>query len=350
MQWHKYSMIIRPEQEEKACSILLDLGIEGMEIEDGLVPTKEELGRMFVDISPELAPDEMPSAKTAKVHFYLRTEAGEEVPAQTAEGADDSYTIHDRCWSPEEVKSLLEQLRYVWEEEGEGPLRLEEGISREEDWRDEWKQYFKPLPVNDLLILPAWEEVPEEWKEALAEGRMKPLKLELGTAFGSGSHESTRLCLDGLKKWMRGGEKVLDIGCGSGILSLAALLYGADSVTMTELDPACLPVIEENLRLNGLEDKNVRVLEGNVLDELKTAVGSGYQLILCNILAPVICALAAPGAADAFAAPGTLFITSGIYKEHREKTEEAFRANPAWEWVETLPMGDWVSVVVRRKP
>lgn len=350
MFWNKYSLILSEiSQIDSLTALLYSLGIEGVEIQDGQIPTAAELDRMFVDLSPELAPDEMPLVPEPKIHFYLRVSPGEEAAPQEGENTDDSYTIHDKLWLPEEEQMLLARLEAGWARLFPGlPFRLEKDLSREEDWRDNWKQYYQPLLVNDLLILPVWEEVPEAYREGVKTGAVKLIRLDPGTAFGSGSHESTRLCLEGLKKWMRGGERVLDIGCGSGILGLAALSYGAAHITATELDPACETVVAENLRINGVEDGLFEYHEGNLLTQPELAPGQ-YDLILCNILAPVIISLAAPEAADRYASHGTLFITSGIYKEHREAVEAAFRANPAWEWVETVEMHDWVSVVARRR-
>ncbi|MBO4873291.1 MAG: 50S ribosomal protein L11 methyltransferase [Lachnospiraceae bacterium] len=352
MQWHKYTLTIDPSCEEAVTGLLYSLGIEGVEIEDGLFPTEEELGNMFVDLSPELAPDELPPITKPAVHFYLRIakKDGEDAAdAQTGDAVDDSYTIHDKAWTEAEAAALLRDLEKAWPSVSGGvPFDLSCEISREEDWRDNWKQYFQPLLANDLLILPCWEEIPEEYAADIAAGRLKTIRLDPGTAFGSGTHESTRLILDALKKWQKGGEKVLDIGCGSGILSLAALAYGAESVLATELDPACETVIQENIELNDLKNGKIRLIMGNILSEDKSRFGSGYDLILCNILAPVICALAEPGQADALAAPGALFITSGIYKEHRETVERSFRNNPSWKLVETTELGEWVSVAARR--
>ena len=332
------------------------LNIGGIEIEDGLVPSREDLGNMFADLSPELAPDEMPPAGEAFLSFYLRIPAGEkenDAAPQEGDAVDDSYTVHDKIWAPEEEAALLARLRGRWEKDpvlsAAAPFRAEMSLCREEDWRDGWKKYYEPLRIGDLLILPCWEEVPADCEGPVREGRMKKILLDPGTAFGSGTHESTRLCLDALKKRMKGGEKLLDIGCGSGILSLAALAYGAERVTMTELDPACEGVIEENFNLNEIDKSRYSLIMGNILTENKNRFGTGYTLIVCNILAPVIEALAAPGQADALAAPGALFNTSGIYKEHREDVEKRFRANPAWEWIESVSMGDWVSVTARRR-
>ena len=352
MQWRKYTLSIDPETEEAVTGLLYSLGVEGVEIEDGLFPTEEELGNMFVDLSPELAPDELPPVTQPAVHFYLRIaeEDGEAAAAaQEGEAVDDSYTIHDKAWSAQEAEELLKALEAAWPEVSGGlPFELSCDVSREEDWRDNWKQYFQPLLANDLLILPCWEEVPEAYAEDVKAGRIQTVLLDPGTAFGSGAHESTRLCLDGLKTWQKGGEKVLDIGCGSGILSLAALAYGAKSVLATELDPACETVFWENMELNSIKKDKISLIMGNILSNDKTSFGSGYDLILCNILAPVVSALAAPGQADVLAAPGALFITSGIYKEHRAEVENSFRQNPALKLVESVELGDWVSVVARR--
>ncbi|MBP3729153.1 MAG: 50S ribosomal protein L11 methyltransferase [Lachnospiraceae bacterium] len=351
MFWKKYSLVLSgAHQEDPLAALLYSLGVEGVEIEDGRIPSEAELGRMFVDLSPELAPDEMPTVSEPRIHFYLRVSPGEEAAPQTEEIADDSYTIHDKLWLPEEEQQLLARLQEGWEKLFPGaPFHLEEDLSREEDWRDNWKQYYQPLLVEDLLILPVWEDLPAEYAQGVEAGAIHPIRLDPGTAFGSGSHESTRLCLEGLKKWMKGSEKVLDIGCGSGILGLAALAYGAERICATELDPACKAVVAENLEINGVDQTRFEYHEGNLLTEPELIEGQ-YDLILCNILAPVIEALAAPGAAERYAKPGALFISSGIYKEHRRAVERAFRSNPAWEWVETVEMNDWVSVVARRKP
>ena len=352
MDWHKYSIQINPKYEEAAGELLLSLGIAGWEIQDGLFPSPAELGQMFVDVSPELWPDEMPASDLAVIHFYLRI-SGEAAQERKGPAADDSYTIHDPLFSPEEEAALLEKLKNRWEAAEERgilpPLLLSRDISREEDWRDSWKQFYKPILVQDILILPAWETLPPEHDLAAAGGKIKVLRLETGTAFGSGSHESTRLCLDVLSEWIKGGEKVLDIGCGSGILGLAALLKGAEKVMGTELDPACKAVVEKNLALNHMSKESFELWEGDVLDAAGSLPAEPYDLIFCNILAPVVTALAAPGAADRYARRGSVFITSGIYKEHRDSVREAFRNNPAWEIIEENTLGDWVSFVTRRK-
>ncbi len=351
MQWQHYSVTIDPKKEEAVTGLLYSLGIEGVEIEDGLFPTEEELGNMFVDLSPELAPDELPQVARPSVHFYIRLAEENDTAAlpQDGDAVDDSYTIHDRAWSKAEVAAFLETLEAAWPSVSGGiPFELQCDISREEDWRDNWKQYFQPLLVEDLLILPCWEEIPEAYAGAVSSGKIKTIRLDPGTAFGSGTHESTKLCLNALKKWQKGGEKVLDIGCGSGILSFAALAYGAESVLATELDPACETVIRENIELNNIEKDKIRLIMGNILSDDKTVYGSSYDLIVCNVLAPVICALAELGQADLLAAHGAIFITSGIYKEHREEVENSFRKNPSWKLLETTEMGDWVSVTARR--
>ena len=352
MDWHKYSIHLDPQYEEKAGELLASLDIGGWEIEDGLFPTAEELGQMFVDISPELKPDETAPDNEARINFYLRI-SGEAAAERAGAETDDSYTIHDPLYSSEEEARLIERLRDSWALAAAAgqlpPLVLTSDISREEDWRDQWKQFYKPIRIQDLLILPAWEELPEDCRQEAEEGRIKCLRLEPGTAFGSGSHESTRLCLDALPRWVKGGERVLDIGCGSGILGLAALLIGADRVTGTELDPACRPVVDNNKALNRITEERFQLLEADLLEPDIDLPDQPYDLIFCNILAPVVIAFAAPGAADRFAGHGSIFITSGIYKERRDEVAAAFRQNPAWELLECNILGDWVSFIARRK-
>lgn len=349
MNWHKYALLVPPDREDQVAALLLSLGIEGVEIEDGILPNPRELENMFVDLAPELAPDELPPAREARVIFYLRIDGDEPDPSLSAKDRDDSYTIRDRLWTQEEEAAFLESLEAAWQRQFPAlPWRLEQSISREEDWRDNWKRYYRPIAAGGLLILPHWEEIPEAYRDEIERGRRKLLKLEPGTAFGSGSHESTRLCLDALEQYLKGGERVMDIGCGSGIIGLGALLKGAISVCATELDPACESVIEKNLLLNQLDPARFRLHMSNILTEEKSRFGSGYQLIFCNILAPVICALAAPGQADVLAEKGAWFITSGIYRERRQEVEAAFAQNPAWQFEACHALGDWISLIYRK--
>ncbi|MBQ4424869.1 MAG: 50S ribosomal protein L11 methyltransferase [Lachnospiraceae bacterium] len=357
MQWNKYTIHTVPGAEEAVSALLLELGVEGVEIEDGRPLSEEDFNELFIDLLPELAPDDLPPDDgTARVIFYLRTEAGESAaPAQEGDALDDSYTIHDKLWSPEEASFLLEHLRQGLEalreqiDIGEG--RIDADISREEEWRDSWKAYFRPEVMDGVLIRPSWEAVPEEYRPAVESGALPVITMDPGTAFGTGTHESTRLCLDAMEELVRGGECVLDIGCGSGILGFYALKRGAASVTATELDPACEGVIRDNLALNQTGPAQFRLFMGNLLAEeaLKEAVGGGYDIIAANILTPVIVALAAPGQADRHAKSGAWFITSGIIAEKGPEVEAALRANPAWEVVKTLRRNAWVSVIAKRR-
>ena len=356
MQWDKYIIHTTTQAEEAVSALLLSFGVEGVEIEDHSPLSEEDFNALFIDLLPELAPDDLPPDDgTARVIFYLRTEEEEEAPAQEGEAVDDSYTIHDKLWTPEEAAMLMGNLREGLEalrlhlDIGEG--RIEKEISREEDWRDAWKAYFKPAVIDGVLIRPSWEKIPAAYQREVENGTLPVITMDPGTAFGTGTHESTRLCLDALQEILRGGEKILDIGCGSGILGLYALKKGAARVTATELDPACETVIRENLLHSGIPEERFRLFMGNLLTEesLKKEVGGEYDIIVANILTPVITALAAPGQADRHAKPGTWFITSGIIAEKGPEVEAALLANPVWEVVKTMPLGKWVSVIARRK-
>ena len=376
MKWKKYTIYTTTEAEDIISAMLNELGVEGVQIEDNIPLSEEDTKGMFIDILPELPPDD----GTSRVSFFLREPEDEAERRQAlaaaelrrqqengpadANGApegenpsvDGSYTVKDRIWLPEEIADLLETVRQelsemrAYTDIGEG--RIEEGETQDTDWMNSWKQYFRPFLVENLLIKPTWEEIPEEYREAVERQEIMVLEMDPGAAFGTGSHETTQLCLRMLKKYLQGGEQVLDIGTGSGILGIAALKLGASQVTATDLDEACLEAVAENLAANEIPEDRFRLLIGNVLGDQATedAVGYGcYDLMLANILAPVIVLLAGPGAADRHIRQGGIFITSGIIDTREAEVLEAFSQNPAWEVLEVNHQGEWVNVTARRR-
>ena len=376
MKWKKYTIYTTTEAEDIISAMLNELGVEGVQIEDNIPLSEEDTKGMFIDILPELPPDD----GTSRVSFFLREPEDEAERRQAlaaaelrrqqengpadANGApegedpsvDGSYTVKDRIWLPEEIADLLETVRQelsemrAYTDIGEG--RIEEGETQDTDWMNSWKQYFRPFLVENLLIKPTWEEIPEEYREAVERQEIMVLEMDPGAAFGTGSHETTQLCLRMLKKYLQGGEQVLDIGTGSGILGIAALKLGASQVTATDLDEACLEAVAENLAANEIPEDRFRLLIGNVLGDQATedAVGYGcYDLMLANILAPVIVLLAGPGAADRHIRQGGIFITSGIINTREAEVLEAFSQNPAWEVLEVNHQGEWVNVTARRR-
>ncbi|MGI6199568.1 MAG: 50S ribosomal protein L11 methyltransferase [Christensenellales bacterium] len=211
---------------------------------------------------------------------------------------------------------------------------------REDDWANNWRQYFKPVPVGErLLIQPAWEELAAPTDRTV-------LKIEPGMVFGTGQHETTALCLALLEQYVRPGDRVLDAGCGSGILSIGALLLGAGWALGVDIDPNAVKIVRENGRLNGLEADRLQALSGNIIEDepLREQVGGGYDLVLANIVADVILALCplTPG----FIKPGGIFITSGIISMRLPEVERAL-AQRGFTVLQVVRKNDWVAVASR---
>ena len=373
MKWKKYTIHTTTEAEDLVSAMLMEFGVEGVQIEDNVPLSAADTKGMFIDILPDLPPDD----GTSRVSFFLReadvgcgepvedkkTAAGTGASRQSSRSseagagtADDSYTIHDRIWREEEIKALLQQVREglselkAYTDIGEG--RIEIGETQDTDWQNNWKQFFKPFLIEDVLVKPTWEAVPEAYEEALRSGALKLLEMDPGTAFGTGTHETTQLCIRMLRKYLKGGERVLDLGTGSGILGIVALKRGAAGVTATDLDEACEAAVAENLAANQIPPEQFQLFIGNVLGDEAFAkqLGFGcYDLALANILAPVIVQLAGEGAADRFVKPGGYLITSGIIDTKEAEVQAAFAKNPNWEVLETDHQGEWVSVTARRR-
>ncbi len=318
MKWKKYTIATTTEAVDLIGSMLEEHGIEGIEIEDNVPLTEAETKGMFIDILPELGPDE----GKAKVSFYVD------------EGAEDEALLAG-------IREGLSELR-LFVDVGEGTISSSE--TEDKDWVNNWKQYFHPFTVDDILIKPTWEEVPKEHADKLM------IEIDPGTAFGTGSHETTQLCIRQLQKYLKAGDRVLDIGTGSGILAIAALKLGASFAFGTDVDENAVRAAGENARGNGFSEDVFVLEEGDILTEaaLQERVGEGtYDVAAANILAPVIILLA--GEADRYLKKGGIFITSGIIDTKEEDVKAAFGANPAWELLEVTRQKDWVSVTVRKK-
>ncbi len=321
MKWLKYTIHTTTEAVDLVSDMLGELGIEGIEIEDNVPLTESDTKGMFIDILPELPPDE----GKAKVSFYL----------------DDDT-------APDEIAGLLEQVKEGLEETamfvdiGEGTI--ETGETEDKDWINNWKEFFKPFTVDDILIKPTWEQIPEEHKDKLM------IEIDPGTAFGTGSHETTQLCIRQLQKYVTPGVKVLDIGTGSGILGIAAIKLGAEYAFGTDLDENAVTAALENVEVNHIPAEQFPIVTGNIIDDeaLQQQAGIGsYDIVVANILAPVIIMLT--GEADRHLKPGGIFITSGIINMKEEAVKEAFADHPVWEVLETTYQGEWVSITARKR-
>jgi ribosomal protein L11 methyltransferase len=320
MRWKKFTLTTTTEAVDLISSMFDEIGIEGIEIEDNTPLTEAETKGMFIDILPELPPDE----GIAKVSFYLDPDSDvdiEEMLKRVEEGLDELALFTDL-----------------------GARTLEISETEDKDWINNWKQYFKPFTVDDILIKPTWEEIPEEHKEKLL------IEIDPGTAFGTGQHETTQLCIRQLKKYVTPDTKILDVGTGSGILGITALKLGAKEVFGTDLDENAIVAVKENMEANDISPDKFRVLKGNIIDDedVKKEVGfEAYDLVVANILADIIIILQKE--IPVHMKKGAIFITSGIINMKEEAVKKAFSENEAFELVEVTYQGEWVSVTVRKK-
>ena len=225
-----------------------------------------------------------------------------------------------------------------------GQRSIEASEKEDKDWINNWKQYFKPFTVDHILIKPTWEEIPPEHKDKLL------IQIDPGTAFGTGMHETTQLCIRQLEKRVKKGEQVLDVGTGSGILGIAALKLGAGHVRGTDLDENAITAVGENLASNQISPEQFEVIQGNIIDDKRIQDWAGYEaydLVTANILADVIIPLV--DVIPAHLKKGGYFITSGIINMKEEAVKAAFAANSAFEVEEITYQGEWVSITARKR-
>ena len=318
MKWKKFTLTTTTQAVDLVSSMLDDIGIEGVEIEDNVPLTERETKGMFIDILPELPPDE----GVAKVSFYV----------------DDDRDIEELM---KQVEDGLDELA-VFTDLGQRAIAASE--TEDKDWINNWKQYFKPFTVDDILIKPTWETIPEEHKDKLL------VQIDPGTAFGTGMHETTQLCIRQLKKAVDSGTKLLDVGTGSGILGITALKLGAKEVWGTDLDENAITAVGENLEANGISGERFHVLQGNILNDPSVQEWAGfgcYDVVVANILADVIILLV--DEIPVHLKQGGLFITSGIINMKEQAVLDAFAKNPAFEVLEVTRQGEWVSVTARKR-
>ena len=318
MKWKKFTLTTTTEAIDYLGSMFDEIGIQGMEIEDNVPLTEAETKGMFIDILPELPPDE----GVAKVSFYLDDD-------------DDEERIL------REVKESIEEYRQ-FVDMGEGTIEASE--TEDKDWINNWKQYFKPFTVDNILIKPTWEEIPEEHKDKML------IQIDPGTAFGTGKHETTQLCIRQLEKYVKPGVKVLDLGTGSGILGITALKLGADYVYGTDLDENAITAVHENLEANQIPEEKFGVIQGNIIDEKEVQDAAGYEcydIAVANILADIIIMIQKE--VPVHIKKGGIFITSGIINMKEQAVKDALAKNDAFEIIETTYQGEWVSITCRKK-
>ena len=316
MKWNKFRIKTTTEAEDIVCSSLMDLGIQGVEVEDKIPLTQREKEQMFVDILPEIDVDD----GVAYISFYLEEDEDKEKMLQ-------------------EVREELKEIgTYV----NVGSMEIEESQTEDVDWVNNWKQYFHQFTIDDVLIIPSWEDVQPEDKDKLI------IHIDPGTAFGTGMHETTQLCIRQIKKYVTEDTEILDVGCGSGILGMLALKFGAKHSTGTDLDPCAIDATHENMDVNGISRDQYRVMIGNIIDDKEVQDQVGYDLydiVAANILADVLVPLT-PVILNHLKTGG-IYITSGIIEEKEETVVEAVKA-AGLEVLEVNHQGEWVSVTARK--
>lgn len=319
MKWKKYTIETTTVAEDFMSSMLMELGIEGIEIEDNIPLTKEDQADMFIDFLPELPPDE----GISHVSFYIEDD-----------GSDQTEIL-------KRVKIGLEDLRSMVDV-GSGVITSSE--TEDLDWINNWKKYFTSFTIDDILIKPTWEDLKDEDKDKLL------IEIDPGISFGTGKHETTQLCIRQLEKYIKGGSpKVLDVGCGSGILSIVALKLGARAVVGTDLDKDCMISTRDNMQVNHLDASLGEFYVGNLIDDTKLQEKVGrqeYEIVVANILADVIIPMA-PVIPDRLK-QGGYFITSGIIDFRENDVKEAIE-NAGLTIVEINHQGEWVNITARKE-
>ena len=322
MKWKKFTVKTITDAEDIIISTLYDIGLEGAQIEDKIPLTPLEKEQMFVDILPDGPEDD----GIAYLSFFV--EDSEENPVDTNKIVAD-------------IKAELDELRNFMDV-GEGSVLVSE--TEDIDWINNWKQFFHQFYIDDLLVIPSWEEVKPEDKDR------KILHIDPGTAFGTGMHETTQLCIRQLKKFITPETELLDVGTGSGILAIVSLMYGIKHAVGTDLDPCAVPAVKENMETNNVPLDNFDMMIGNIISdkEVQDKVGyEKYDIVVANILADVLVPLT-PVIINQMK-KGAVYITSGIINDN----DKEFRVKKAMEEaglevIETTYQGEWVSVTARK--
>lgn len=327
MKWDKYTIATTTAAEDVISAMLSELGIEGVEIENNVPLTDEEAGGMFIDFPLELPPDDGAS----RVSFYL-----------------DADT---------EQEELLERVRAALEAEKQyldiGSCEITKAQTEDADWMNNWKQFFTSFTIGNILIKPTWEAYEQKDKDKIL------IEIDPGISFGTGKHETTQLCIRQLQEYLPKSldntqaqgmcaPRVLDVGCGSGILSIAALKLGAAYVTGIDIDENCMVSARENMQVNQLDEAQWHFYAGNLITDQAIQRREGnasYDIVVANILADVII----PMAPHLFPClkPAGILITSGIIDFKEQEVKQALQ-NAGFEIKQINHQGEWVNITAQK--
>lgn len=318
VQWNEYTITTTTQAEDLISDMLMELGVNGVEILDNQPISEKEKEELYIDILPELPEDQ----GIGYVKFYL--DAGNQ----------------------EQDIKMLEQIKQEMKELEEfvpvGLAKITKTITDDKDWINNWKEFFKPFYLDDILIRPSWETGNPVTEDQIV------IEIDPGTSFGTGQHETTQLCIRQLKKYLEKNDQVLDLGCGSGILSLICLKLGASKVIGTDVDPICREASMDNMKKNDINEEDFCFLLGNLItdENLKNQIiQNKTDLVVANILADIIIPMAP--AVYPILKVGGIFITSGII-DFKEKQVEQALVDAGFQLVETTYQGEWVSITVRK--
>ena len=316
MKWNKYTLTTTTEAVDMISYTLNEMGIQGIEIEDKVPLSEDEKKRMFIDILPDLGPDD----GVAYVSFYIAPE-------------------NDK---PDTIRKVLDAVHELKDFTDIGQATIVKTETADEDWINNWKQYWKPFKVDDKI----WIKPTSETIEHVEDDELV-VKLDPGTSFGTGMHHTTRLCIAQIKKYLKPDDKLFDVGCGSGILSIIGLLLGAGEANATDVDAHAVSAALENAKVNGIDMEKYVVKTGDIITDKEFRMSMGekkFDIVAANILAEIIIPLSAVIKDNM--KPGALFISSGIIGSKEEAVREALIENH-FEIVEVTRSGDWVSFTAR---
>lgn len=346
MKWKKLTVKTVTDAEDIIISELYDLGLEGAMIEDHVPLTAWEKEQMFVDILPDGPEDD----GIAYLSFFVEVPSDDEekgIATQNglSDDMDNSYFIVSNGQAPdmdvlvEAVRNKLSEIR-EYMDIGEGSITISE--TEDKDWLNNWKEFFHQFYIDDLLVTPSWEEIKPEDQDK------KILHIDPGTAFGTGMHETTQLCIRQLKKYITPETVLLDVGTGSGILAIVSLMYGIKEAVGTDLDPCAVEAVRENMEVNSVNTDQFEMMIGNIISdpEIQDRVGyERYDIVVANILAEVLLPLTP--VVKKCLKPGGIYITSGIIAEKEQLVVDAVKA-AGMEVLEVTRQNEWVSVTARR--
>ncbi|HJA06008.1 MAG TPA: 50S ribosomal protein L11 methyltransferase [Candidatus Mediterraneibacter pullicola] len=316
MKWNKFRLKTTTEAEDIVSSMLMDLGIQGVEIEDKIPLSQSDKEQMFVDILPQIEADD----GVAYLSFYMEPEEDQEKILKDVK------------------RGLKEMSAYV----NVGECTIEESETEDVDWVNNWKQYFHQFYVDDILIIPSWEEVKAKDKDKMV------IHIDPGTAFGTGMHETTQLCIRQIRKYVTKNTRILDVGCGSGILGMLALKFGAAYSVGTDLDPCAIEATHENMEANGISKDWYEVMIGNIIDDKSVQDHVGYEcydIVVANILADVLVGLT-PVIVNQLK-KGGIYITSGIIDDKEQDVVDAVKA-AGLQVLDVAYQGEWVCVTAKK--